>query len=181
VTQAKQASVPLVTNVFVSLASFNAGYGGGVIGNHSFKTYNEQLRYCQQFYYSTYAKDERIGTATMTSAVDPSTTTPYMVTIPAYASVVHELPSYMRTAPNVTVYSPYSGTTNEAYNFSAQRELRYTSGTSGFGGAIRSAPTGASVLSLVSTPNSVRLNVLNGQVPYDQIHYHFIADADFSI
>ena len=181
ITQANQGSVPLVTNVFVSLASFNAGIGTSVIQYHNFKTYPEQLRYSQQFYYSTYAKDDRIGFSTMASGTDPTSTTPYFVTIPAYASVVHTIPTTMRTTPTVTLYSPSTGTSNEAYNYSANRELRYTSGTIGFNGAIRSAPTGQSVLSTVPTINNVRINVLNGQVPYDQISYHFIADADYSI
>jgi hypothetical protein len=181
ITQAKQASVALGTNVFVSIASFNAGIGENPIRYHSFKTYPEQLRYSQQFYYSTYAKDERIGSPTMTSLIDPSTTTPYLVTIPAYPSDVFELPITMRSNPSLTIYSPSTGTVNEAYNYSAERELRYTSGTIGFGGQIRSAPTGQPVLSSVATVNSVRLNILNGQVPYDQVHYHFIADADYTI
>jgi hypothetical protein len=181
ITQAQNDSVALSTDVHVSLASFNAGIGQGSIRYHSFDTYPEQLEYCQQFYYTTYEKFERVGTPTMISSTLTSVTTPHLVTIPAYPSGVHHLPTVMRITPLVTMYSPYSGTIDEAYNYSAERELKFTSGTIGFGGQIRSAPLGSPLLSVTPAINKVRVNVLNGQVPYDQVYYHFIADSDFPI
>jgi len=179
-TQANEAAEPLATNVYISLASFNASVGTSSISNHNFETYGKQLQHCQQYYYSTYAKDERIGTPTMSSTFVSSDTTPYFVTVPNYASEVHTLPIHMRTTPTVSIYSPYSGSSNEAYNQSAQRELRYTNGTVGYAGAIRSAD-GSTAISSNARINTVKLNLANGYVPYDQIYYHFIADADYPI
>lgn len=180
ITQANEASEPISTNVYISLASFNASVGTSSISYHNFQTYGQQLQYCQQYYYSTYAKDERIGTPTLSSTFVSSETTPYFVTIPNYASEVHNLPIHMRSTPTVSIYSPYSGSSNEAYNQSAQRELRYTNGTVGYGGAIRSADGSTAI---TSTPriNTIKLNLSNGYVAYDQIYYHFIADADYPI
>ena len=181
ITQAKTASEPLITDVHVSLSSMNAGIGDGYFSYHNFRSYDEQLKYCQQYYYSTYARAERVGVSTMTAQYDVSTTTPYLVPIPNYATIVHSLPAVMRTTPTVSIYSPYSGTTDEAYNGSALRELRYTSGTYGYGGAARSAPAGSTRITATPTINNIRINLINGYVPYDQVYYHFIADADYSI
>lgn len=180
ITQANEASESLSTNVYISLASFNASVGTSSISHHNFQTYGQQLQYCQQYYYSTYARDERIGTPTMSSTFVSSETTPYFVTIPNYGSEVHTLPIHMRATPSISLYSPYSGSSNEAYNQSAQRELRYTNGTVGYDGAIRSAD-GSNAISSSARINTVKLTLANGYVPYDQVYYHFIADADYPI
>jgi hypothetical protein len=180
ITQANEASVSLSTDVHVSLASFNAASGISSIKHHSFQPYGQQLQYCQQYYYSTYARDERIGTPTLSSTFISSETTPYLVTIPNYASAVHELPIHMRITPTISIYSPYSGSSNEGYNQSAQRELRYTNGTVGYNSAIRSAD-GSIAISATPRINNIKINLLNGYVPYDQVYYHFIADADYPI
>jgi len=180
ITQANEASVSLSTDVHVSLASFNAASGISSIKHHSFQPYGQQLQYCQQYYYSTYARDERIGTPTLSSTFISSETTPYLVTIPNYASIVHELPIHMRITPTISIYSPYSGSSNEGYNQSAQRELRYTNGTVGYNSAIRSAD-GSMPISATPRINNIKINLLNGYVPYDQVYYHFIADADYPI
>ena len=80
----------------------------------------------------------------------------------------------------MTIYSPYSGSSNEAYNQSASRELRYTNGTVGYGSAIRSADGSTAI---IATPriNNIKISLNNGYVPYDQVYYHFIADADYPI
>jgi len=180
ITQANEASESLSTNVYVSVASFNASSGISSIKHHSFDPYGKQLQYCQQYYYSTYAREERIGTPTLASTFVSSETTPYLVTIPNYASVIHELPIHMRITPSVSIYSPYSGSTSEGYNQSAQRELRYTNGTVGYNSAIRSAD-GSTAISATPRINNIKISLLNGYVPYDQVYYHFIADADYPI
>lgn len=180
ITQANEASESISTNVYVSLASFNASYGTSSISNHHFIPYGQQLDYCQQYYYTTYAREERIGTPTLVSTFITSETTPYLVTLPNYSSVVHELPIHMRTTPSVTLYSPYSGSSNEAYNQTATRELRYTNGTVGYAGGIRSA-SGAIAINATPRINTIKINVSEGYTSYDQIYYHFIADADYPI
>ena len=180
ITQAKAASVSLSTDVHVSLASMNC-FLGGVAAGHQFMSEPEQLQYCQQFYYSTYQLDESIAAPTMASTIVPSTTTPYLVTIPNNAFTVHKLPYRMRTSPTVSLYSPYSGTGNEAYNYTASRELRSTNGTKGYNNETRLVSPGQNTVSATATRNDVTFNVLYGSVAYDKIYYHIIADADFPI
>ena len=180
ITQAKAASVSLSTDVHVSLASMNC-FLGGVAAGHQFMSEPEQLQYCQQFYYSTYQLDQSIAAPTMASTFVPSTTTPYLVTIPNNAFTVHKLPYRMRTSPTVSLYSPYSGTGNEAYNYTASRELRSTNGTKGYNNETRLVSPGQNTVSATATRNDVTFNVLYGSVAYDKIYYHIIADADFPI
>jgi hypothetical protein len=180
ITQAKAASESLATDVHVSLASMNCFIGTG-LGGHQFTSEAEQLAYCQQFYYSTYQPDESIAASTMASTYVPSATTPYLVTIPNYSTTVHKLPARMRTSPTVSLYSPYSGSGNEAYNYSASRELRSCNGTKGYNNETRLVVTGQNTVSSTATKNDVTFNVLYGSVPYDKIYYHIIADADFPI
>jgi len=181
ITQANDNGLALNSATYISLASFNAGVGVGNFSYHNFRTYDEQLRYCQQFYYTTYSDVERIGIETMDDELVPSNTTPYLVTIPAYASTVHKLPCVMRKLPVVSIYSPYSGSPNEAFNFSARRELRSTSGTIGYGGASRVAEAGQQTIAATPAINNVKIDITAGQVPYDIVYYHFVADSDFTI
>jgi hypothetical protein len=90
----------------------------------------------------------------------------------------------MRTTPSVTLYSPKSGLSGRAYNKTASTETALldtveTSGTSGYAGAIRSA-SGATV---TSTPSIHGVNVCinNGVVNYDEVYFHIVADADFTL
>jgi hypothetical protein len=180
ITQAQEASESLSTDVKVSIASVNAAVRSGNIQYHKFKSYDEQLKYCRQFYYSTYAANERTGISTMISQYEVSEGTPIVVPIPAYAEKVHELVSTMRTVPSVTVYSPYSGSANEAYNRTAQRELILCNGTYGYGGAERTYTSGDRITA-TGRLNSVRITVAAGYAPYDKIYYHFVADADYPL
>ena len=87
----------------------------------------------------------------------------------------------MRKLPVVSIYSPYSGSPNEAFNFSARRELRSTSGTIGYGGASRVAEAGQQTIAATPAINNVKIDITAGQVPYDIVYYHFVADSDFTI
>jgi hypothetical protein len=180
ITQAQEAAESISTDVKVSIASVNAAVRSGTIQYHKFKSYDEQLKYCRQFYYSTYGVNERIGISTMISQYEVSEGTPIIVPLPAYAEKVHELDSTMRTTPSVTVYSPYSGSANEAYNRTAQRELILSNGTYGYGGAERTYVSGDRITATGRT-NSVRITAVAGYAPYDKIYYHFVADADYPL
>lgn len=180
ITQAQEAVESISTDVKVSIASVNAVTRSGNIQYHNFKSYDEQLKYCRQFYYTTYASNERIGISTMISQYEVSENTPIVVPIPAYSEKIHTLDSTMRTTPSVTVYSPYSGGANEAYNRTAQRELILCNGTYGYGGAERTYTSGDRITA-TGRLNSVRLTVVAGYAPYDKIYYHFVADADYPI
>lgn len=180
ITQAQEAAESISTDVKVSITSVNAATRSGNIQYHNFKSYDEQLKYCRQFYYTTYASNERIGISTMISQYEVSENTPIVVPIPAYSEKIHALDSTMRTTPSVTVYSPYSGGANEAYNRTAQRELILCNGTYGYGGAERTYTSGDRITA-TGRLNSVRLTVVAGYAPYDKIYYHFVADADYPI
>jgi hypothetical protein len=90
-------------------------------------------------------------------------------------------PTRMRTSPTVSFYSPLSGVLDDAYNKTATLDLRNTSGTSGYGGARRSCPIGAITIRGSSSVHGVNVCIDNGMVNYDEIYYHIIADADFTI
>jgi len=183
ITQANDAALSLSSSSYISLTSVNAGIGSSTTRGHSFKSFDEKLKYCQQFYYTTYIGDERVGFPTMTSQFDVSNSTPFLIALPQYACSMHMNPAYMRITPAVTIYSPYSGAVNEAYNTTAMRELRYTSGTIGYNSAVRIYRFGIESITSSSSVNSVLINMNTdvGYVPYDKIHYHFVADADYSI
>ena len=87
----------------------------------------------------------------------------------------------MRTTPSITVYSPKTGYTGDAYNQTATRDLRNCTGTLGYNAQRRVAKLGASTIDTNPTKNGVKLCVSGGAVPYDNIFYHIIADADYPI
>jgi hypothetical protein len=87
----------------------------------------------------------------------------------------------MRTNPTVTIYSPYSGQENDAYNYDAGVDCRLTSGTFGYNGANRVAIKNTSTITTESDKNGVKVCVVQGRVTYDKLFYHIIADADYPL
>lgn len=87
----------------------------------------------------------------------------------------------LRTTPVVTIYSPKTGTANDAYNRSSGRDLRNSSGTIGYGSQNRVAVLGVDTLLTDATKEGLKLCVSGGAVNYDNIFYHIVADADYPI
>jgi hypothetical protein len=87
----------------------------------------------------------------------------------------------MREEPSISIFSPKTGYTGDAYNQTALRDLRNCSGTLGYNSARRVAKLDAATIDTISSKNGIRICVSGGGVPYDNIFYHIIADADYPI
>ena len=71
--------------------------------------------------------------------------------------------------------------TGDAFNRSAGRDLRKTSGTKGHGGNPRVASSGATTItSEYKTKDGIYLYVPMGTVMYDSVSVHYVADADLN-
>ena len=64
---------------------------------------------------------------------------------------------------------------------SASLDCRYTSGTLGYGGALRQANNSSPSASATSDAAGVRVSVNAGSVPYDVLKCQIISDASYPI
>jgi len=178
--QANISGITLGQNLTVSMASFVATIGSSV-PNAMYQDYNDQLEYCHQFYYTNYDKNQMIGSITLSDESTPTQNVESLYVYPTKACTLLKWPVKMRTTPTVTLYSPFSGVQNDAYNKTTELDMRNTSGTSGYQDAIRTAPLNTPTISTVASQYGVNVCALNGYVTYDEIYYNIVADADFSI
>lgn len=93
-------------------------------------------------------------------------------------SVNYKFPRPMHKVPTITFYSPENLNLNTAYNKTAGKDMKKTSGTFGWNQAPRFCPTGTTPLSATGNTYGVQLNVVAGAVIFDEILVHMIADAD---
>lgn len=178
--QANINGITLGQNLTVSLSSFVATVGTS-IPNAIYQDYVDQLKYCQQFYYTNYDTTQTAGSITLSDATTPTHNVHSLFVQPNKTCSLIKWPTTMRTTPSISLYSPFSGVANDAYNKTAQLDMRNTSGTSGYDAAIRSAPLGYTTISSSSSKYGVDICVSSGYVNYDEIYFNIIADADFSI
>jgi hypothetical protein len=178
---ANDNSVGITQNVYVSIASFSATSGNSAVPNSIYPDYEEQLKYCQKFYFSSYGRDETLGSISMIDTVNPTQNTLSSFIMPNRACSIFKWFTEMRTSPTVTFYSPFTGVQGDAYNKTAGFDLRSTSGTIGYNSQIRSAPIGQPTIYGTTSKYGVNVCVQNGAVNYDEVFYHIIADADFEI
>lgn len=163
-----------VTVGVASLAIYNGTY---TAPPHLFETQTEKLKKSQKYYFTTYTDSQVVGAATGT-ALNCFT----FVHLPNSPYGIYQFPTTMRTSPTVAIYTiSGTGLVNEVYNDSASIDARYTSGTIGYGGAVRSANTGVASASTNSDAGGVRVNVNAGSVPYDVLKCHIIADASYPL
>lgn len=181
-TRAFDNAVSRTTNVTVSLASFVVYDGTYVSPPHQFDEYSIQLKNAQRYYYTTYTDSQTEGSATMLSVTEPTLNTFTFTFLPNGPFSIMKLPVPMRTIPtSVAIYSPLTGLSNEMYNYTANRDLRNTSGTRGYNGQFRSAVIGTPTVSTSYDNTSVRINVDAGAVPYDVINGHVVVDSSLPI
>jgi len=137
----------------------------------------EELEKCSRYYQRTYSLDETNATQTMSDNRMPSNTVIDFTTT-LMKDYMYRFPVRMRGTPSVTLYSPKSGQTGDAYNRSAGVDLRKTSGTFG-GGIARVAPSGSGTIRAdYVDSDGVVFIVPNGAVLWDQISTHCVSDAD---
>ena len=137
----------------------------------------EEKKKQEKYYYSTYLLGITSGSSTTTNNNDVSAiefvTTPYYIHNHKF-----DIPQYK--TPTVTVYSPSSGVSGDAFNRSASTDMRLTSGTRGWNLATRISPTGVSTLTATPSKYGVVFNTVSGAVIFDDILVHMIADADLN-
>ena len=172
--------ITLGQNITVSLASFVATIGTSV-PNAIYDDYVDQLEYCQQFYYTNYDRTQTIGSITLSDASTPKQNVESIFMQPNKACSMLRWPTTMRTTPTVTLYSPFYGVAGDAYNKTATLDMRNTSGTIGYAGAVRAAPLGLGTITSTPSEHGVNICATNGYVNYDEIYFNIIANADFSI
>jgi hypothetical protein len=173
--------VAVGTGLYVSLASLCVYDGTYTAPKHMFLTKDEQLKLAQKYFYSTYSNSQTIGSATMLSYTDPVLNTYSFNIMPNNAYSVFKLPVQMRETPSVTLYSPYSGLSNEVYNFNAKADLRNTTGTKGYDNLSRQALRGSSTVSTSQDEGTIKIDLVSGFVNYDTVNLHIIADASYPI
>ena len=181
INKANLDSVSLSTNLFVSIASVCL-YGGMVnTPIHIHKDIQERLKLCKKYYYSTYSLDQKIGLSTMMNKEDPSYNALSYTLLPNALCKFIPWENQLRTTPSVTIYSPLTGTSNDAYNRSSGRNLKNSSGTIGYNSVPRVAKLGADTVITDATKDGIKICIAGGAVNYDNVFYHIVADADYPI
>ena len=178
--QANLNGITLGHDLTVSIASVSASINSNATIS-VYPDFTDQLKYCQQFYYTSYDINQTPGSITMSDTTTPTQNLESIFIQPNKTCNLLKWPTRMRTLPTVSFYSPLSGVLGDAYNKTATLDLRNTSGTSGYSGARRSCPIGAITIRGSSSVHGVNVCIDNGMVNYDEIYYHIIADADFTI
>ena len=177
IERANLNGVTLGQDVYVSIASFAASTNG--YANTVYPEYAEQLEYCQKFYLSTYGKEQLIGSITLNDVLTPTQNTASIFILPNKSCVFYRWPKEMRNTPTISVYSPMSGISGRAYNKTASSTSVQldTINTSGVGGRNGSGATITATPSVYGTDICIN----NGIINYDEVYFHIIADADFTI
>lgn len=181
INKANTNSVSLSTNVFVSIASVCLYAGTLTSPVHIHSNLNDRLKKCRKYYYSSYALDQTQGISTMINKEDPTYNTLSHMILPNGLCKFIPWESEVRVTPTITVYSPLTGTANDAYNRSSGRNLKNSSGTIGYNSQPRVAKLGADTVITDATKDGIKLCISGGAVNYDYVFYHIVADADYPI
>jgi len=139
----------------------------------------EELRKCSRFYQRSYALDDITGSSTMLSTTNPDFT-PVRFTVTPENEYYHDFSVEMRQVPSIVVYSPQSGSITDGFNRSSGFDMRLSSGTSGWNGAVRLHSAGSPTLSTTGNTKGIIFDILSGTVLFDEIFVHFVADADYT-
>ena len=181
ISQANINSIPLGQNLTVSLASVCLFGNQSLLFPHIHKDIQERLKHCHQLYYSTYPLDENVHEESMINKVDASLSAKNHIVLPINYCNFMQWPVEMREEPTVNLYSPKTGYTGDAYNHTAIRDLRNCSGTIGYNSQTRVAKSGAPTLDLLPSKQGIKICIAGGAVPYDNVFYHIVADADYPL
>lgn len=175
--------ITLGQDVFYSLASFSCSIGQNIPAS-VYPEYNTQLNYCQQFYYTSYDYNQNIGSVTLSDQTTPTQNTHSIFIQPNKSCNLLKWPIKMRTTPTVSFYSPASGLISRVYNKTASTSTSLldtiqTSGTIGYDGNFRDGRNAT----ITGSPTQIGVDVCitNGIVNYDEVYFHVVSDADFTI
>jgi hypothetical protein len=151
---------------------------GLVATNNPWTEENEEHNKCKRFYQRSYNMDESTHTVTMLDNDTPSISS-VDFTITPEKDYFYKFPEPLRDTPSITFYSPASGYTGDVYNRTAKKDLRNTSGTSGWNGAARIAGVGATTISAdYYDKYGIYITIPSGAVLFDNISLHYLADAE---
>ena len=151
---------------------------GLVATNNPWTEENEEHDKCKRFYQRSYNMDESTHTVTMLDNDTPSISS-VDFTITPEKDYFYKFPEPLRDTPSITFYSPASGYTGDVYNRTAKKDLRNTSGTSGWNGAARIAGVGATTISAdYYDKYGIYITIPSGAVLFDNISLHYLADAE---
>lgn len=164
----------LPSRTTVSLAAVKLEFGETPTTLMSFA--EEEKKRQEKYFYTTYP----IGITAGTTRTDGNDVTAISFTTTPYYTFNHKFDTVQYKNPSITLYSPITGVSGDAYNKSASRDMRLTSGTRGWNSATRFSPTGAATLTTTSSKYGVEFRVSSGAVIFDDILVHIIADADIT-
>ena len=173
-------SVATGTALYMSFASLCVYKGTYLNPKHLFDSQETKQIKANKFYYTSYTDSQTEGSATLTNG-EVALNAMTAQFSPQLPYSVMKLPIKMRTTPTVSIYSPYSGSVNDAFNINAGLDLRNTSGTIGYERKTRIAPLNSSTVTTTADSTSVKINYVNGVVPYDTLSYHIIVDASYPL
>lgn len=141
---------------------------------------SEELDKCKRYYQRSYNVDEQTHDETMLDDITPSTTV-VDFTITPDKNYYYTFPVPMRDEPTITFFSPSTGYTGDAYNRTASRDLRNTSGTFGWNNVARIAPAGSTTISAdYVSKYGMYISVPAGSVIFDNVSLHYVADTDLT-
>jgi hypothetical protein len=145
---------------------------------------DEELKRCQPYYYKTYPVDVPPGTVLGTDAykfnvgvrgASPSNT--HYIKYPV---------KMVKANPSFSFYSPVTGQLNDGYNYTASTDMRYTQGTPAsfpWTGTVlsRTAVSSGNITSTTVTDSETSIAINNGAIYFDDIHIHYVIDADLDV
>jgi len=138
-----------------------------------------ELEKCSEFYQRTYNVDENTHSVTMLDDNNPSITVLDITTTPM-KDYYHRFPVRMNSIPSVTFFSPKSGQTGDAYNRTAEADLRKTAGTNSPHGTRISSTGATTIIAEHKTRDGLYIVIPEGTVLWDQVSTHYVADADLT-
>ena len=174
-------SVATGTNVFVSFASMCVYKGTYSNPKHLFESIVDKQLKAKRFYFTSYTDSQVSGTSTLAANGEIALNSYTLQSIPNASFAIEKFPTKMRTTPTISLYSPSTGALNDAYNMTANVDMRQTSGTIGYERKTRTAALNSTTISSTADTTSFRVNLVNGVVPFDNISYHIIADSTYPL
>lgn len=153
---------------------------GLVATNNAKINESDELDNCKRYYQRSYTVDERTHSATMSDLDTPSISI-VDFTITPDKDYFYKFPIPMRDTPAITFYSPKTGYTGDAYNRTASKDLRLTSGTFGYNNCARIAGAGSTTISAdYIDKNGMYISVPAGACLFDNVSLQYLADSDLT-
>ena len=137
----------------------------------------EELRRCERYYHNSYPEDKYPGNGTMINTQNTkSNAIQFMV--PQNGRHVHKFSESMRITPtSLAIWSP-SGSSGNAFNVTAKRDLTKTAGTSGLLGGRRTSISANPALISADVPTAADIHIVAGFAALDIIAFHYQADSE---